>query len=746
MAPEKLGKYEIRSTLGKGGMGVVYEGWDPIIDRRVAIKTLVLPDATDAEAQEALARFKREAQAAGRLSHPNVVGVFEYGETGDLAFIVMEFVDGKPLDKLIGPQDAMPLAKITRVLNDVLDGLAYCHARGVVHRDIKPANIMITPDGQAKIADFGIARIESSSLTQAGTVMGTPAYMSPEQFSGAIVDARTDLYSTGVLLFRLLTGDKPFDGSMSAIMHKVFNTTPPKPSDLSVTVPRGLDAVVAQAMARRPEDRFATATAFKQAYQSALAAPQAPVAPLLDDPLAEDGTIVLGTPRQIRLEPARKPAPSRAPLLAGVAIAVVAAGAAGAYFVMRPGPQPVVTRTADLTNGTPTTPPSTTVTPTTGTPPTGTPTTGTADQAPAKDPVSSSGKPVLPPITDAKPPAPPDTLRTPPPPGETAVQTPPQTTANLVTPPPQVLGAVKPPFTSNSPVVQPPSTQTPIVQTPPTTTQNPVSVQTPPPQANAAGVPPPPTIQQAPIQQAIMTPGMMRGAVAEALAATTCSFTTGTFTPQGVASIKGIASPDAIGGMRQAVAASAPGVTTNWDLLDVDPQFCPVLDLLRGLAPVFGAPRDIQLSLRNGKTRLVTDEYILPRVQMPGYGAYLVVDYFVHDGTVTHLYPNKDDPAANNVKLKFAERAQAAMSDKRGSFLGWQVYDPYGRDLIIAIASSSPVMGIRPVDDATKSEPSAPYLADLTAALAEAKRRGDRISVDALVLDTAQAPTVPAKP
>lgn len=247
---EMLGKYELRHVLGKGAMGTVYEGYDPIIDRRVAIKTVKLPDAEDVEAQEELARFKREAQAAGRLSHPNIVGVFDYGETPDIAYIVMEFVDGTTLKHVLDKGERFGVAEIVRLMDGLMAGLQYSHGRGVVHRDIKPANIMLTQAGEVKIADFGIARIESSSMTQAGTMLGTPSYMSPEQFMGQTVDARTDLYSSGVMLYQLLTGEKPFEGGLTAIMHKVLHTEPPPPSALSVSVTPALDAVVKKAMAK----------------------------------------------------------------------------------------------------------------------------------------------------------------------------------------------------------------------------------------------------------------------------------------------------------------------------------------------------------------------------------------------------------------------------------------------------------------------------------------------------------------
>ena len=169
---EALGKYAVKRTLGRGAMGTVYEGWDAAIARRVAIKTVKLPDHADPETEEALARFRREAQAAGRLHHPNIVGVFDYGETNDLAYIVMEYVDGPSLKSLMDKQERFALADAVRVMEGLLAGLQFSHERGVVHRDIKPANVVLTGDGQAKIADFGIARIESSSITQAGHTAG----------------------------------------------------------------------------------------------------------------------------------------------------------------------------------------------------------------------------------------------------------------------------------------------------------------------------------------------------------------------------------------------------------------------------------------------------------------------------------------------------------------------------------------------------------------------------------------------
>ncbi len=271
---QKLGKYEVRREVGRGGMGVVYEGFDPLIHRRVALKTLVSELFTGPEAEIYLTRLQREAQAAGRLNHPNIVAVYDFGEEPSTdpaksgtrtAYIAMEFVEGRELKSYLKADERFPLPVVVRIMSQLLDALEYSHQHGVVHRDIKPANIILLPDGSVKVADFGIARIESSNLTQAGTVMGSPSYMSPEQFLGQTVDGRSDLYSAGVVLYELLTGEVPFSGSFSNIMHRVLNEQPSPPSVLNVHLSKSADALLTRALAKRPADRFQTATEFKQA-------------------------------------------------------------------------------------------------------------------------------------------------------------------------------------------------------------------------------------------------------------------------------------------------------------------------------------------------------------------------------------------------------------------------------------------------------------------------------------------------
>ena len=295
----QLGKYEIRRELGKGAMGVVYEGFDPVLLRRVAIKTILPAQLVKGEAADIMARFQREAQAAGRLNHPGVVAVYDYGEaiasddqvcvvqpgtrSGDavvgqrMAFIAMEFVEGQELQDHFDANECYSVTESARIMGEILDALAHSHAQGVIHRDIKPANLIMLADGRVKIADFGIARTETSQLTQAGTVLGTPAYMSPEQFLGQRVDARSDVFACGVVLYQFLTGEKPFIGNPTTIMYKVLREEALPPRDLNLTLPEVWNVVLKTAMAKHPDDRYQSASDFAAAIRHALA--QAPAKP-----------------------------------------------------------------------------------------------------------------------------------------------------------------------------------------------------------------------------------------------------------------------------------------------------------------------------------------------------------------------------------------------------------------------------------------------------------------------------------
>ncbi|MGZ5039916.1 MAG: serine/threonine-protein kinase [Usitatibacter sp.] len=269
--PTAIGKYRITRALGKGAMGMVYEGFDPVIERRVAIKTILAEFLAGDEMQDASARFTREAQAGGRLQHPGIVAVYEYGDDGDMAFIVMEYVDGEELKRMLSSGTKFELIEVFEIMKQLLVALDYSHKQGVVHRDIKPANLMITAGPKVKIMDFGIARLESSSLTQVGTVVGTPTHMSPEQLMGLQADGRADLWSSGVILYELLTGVSPFlADSPATVMHKVLQSDPQPPSALNPALPPGFDVVVARALAKKADERFQTAREFQSAMLQAL--------------------------------------------------------------------------------------------------------------------------------------------------------------------------------------------------------------------------------------------------------------------------------------------------------------------------------------------------------------------------------------------------------------------------------------------------------------------------------------------
>ncbi|MDR9751372.1 serine/threonine-protein kinase [Pseudomonas sp. SZMC_28357] len=278
---EQLGKYRIDSVLGKGAMGTVYKAFDPHIARVVALKTIRLELLGDDQHEQLIGRFKNEAQAAGRLSHPNIVAVYDYGEDAGAAYIAMEFVDGTPLNTLLQTHPPRRLALALGWMRQLLQALEYAHSRGVVHRDVKPANLMITAEQHLKVADFGVARLDTSSLTQTGSMIGTPSYMSPEQFCGTLVDGRSDVFSAGIVLYQLLTGERPFSGSATMVMQQILNQTPLPPSSLNPTLDPLLDAVIVKALAKRPDDRYASAQQFLDALQAVDA--ELPVPQEIDD-------------------------------------------------------------------------------------------------------------------------------------------------------------------------------------------------------------------------------------------------------------------------------------------------------------------------------------------------------------------------------------------------------------------------------------------------------------------------------
>jgi serine/threonine protein kinase len=259
----QLGRYEVLAELGQGAMGVVYKAKDPLIDRIVAIKTINLGLAQE-EKEEYEGRFYQEAKAAGRLNHPNIVTIYDVGKSGDIAYIAMEFLQGCELRDLLRERGNLPVDQVLDIVAQVAQGLAYAHEHEIVHRDIKPSNIMVIRDGHVKITDFGIARMASSAVrTQTGMVLGSPKYMSPEQVLGKVIDQRSDIFSLGVMLYEMLTGEAPFSGeNVNAIMFQTLNSTPVAPSTLNSNVPDMLNFIVAKALAKGVDDRYQNAQDF----------------------------------------------------------------------------------------------------------------------------------------------------------------------------------------------------------------------------------------------------------------------------------------------------------------------------------------------------------------------------------------------------------------------------------------------------------------------------------------------------
>jgi TPR repeat protein/tRNA A-37 threonylcarbamoyl transferase component Bud32 len=266
-----LNRYRIERELGRGASGIVYEALDTALERKVALKAVSTAGLDEHEKTDLLARFRREASAAARLAHPNIVTVFDFGHEQDTAYIVMELVPGASLAAAINAQGRLGFERILALLKQLLAGLQAAHQHGVIHRDIKPSNLLLLPDGHLKIADFGVARLESSTVTRAGTILGTPSYMAPEQLAGRPVDRRADLFSAGVILYELLTGRRPFVGdSTYSVIYQVLHADPPLPSQLDLPVPRWIDGVVQKALAKDPEERFQDAREFALALDEAL--------------------------------------------------------------------------------------------------------------------------------------------------------------------------------------------------------------------------------------------------------------------------------------------------------------------------------------------------------------------------------------------------------------------------------------------------------------------------------------------
>ncbi|MGH2693080.1 MAG: protein kinase domain-containing protein [Actinomycetota bacterium] len=303
-------RYEIRSTLGRGGMATVYEGHDRVLDRPVAIKVLAERYAGD---EKFVTRFQREARAAAGLSHPNIVSVFDTGDTDGEHYIVMELVEGETLADVLDREGPLSPERAARICGTVAQALRAAHDQGFVHRDVKPGNVMLSPSGDVKVMDFGIARAATDdTLTQTGTVLGTASYLSPEQSRGDQVDHRSDIYSLGCVLYEMLTGRPPFSGgSPVSVAYKHVNEEPEPASRVNPSVPAELESVVMRALRKDPVARFPTAEAFGEAVSSAVEGETT-------EPFGGDAAVL-----PVSTEPLEQPPASRRRWLAPVAIAAI---------------------------------------------------------------------------------------------------------------------------------------------------------------------------------------------------------------------------------------------------------------------------------------------------------------------------------------------------------------------------------------------------------------------------------------
>ena len=354
--PKKLGRYTIVRELGKGAMGIVYEGLDPKINRRVAIKT-ARKDVMESTGRvdEMMERFLREATSAGSLNHPNIITIYDAGEEEDLAYIAMEFLDGGDLFDVMEQKQRFTPEEAVDIAATICDALAEAHEHGIIHRDVKPANILMPKNASLKVADFGIARIEDSNLTQEGAMIGTPHYMSPEQFMGQRADARSDLFSVAIILYEILTSEKPFAGeALSTVMHNVIKSEPVDPSQLNYAIPPCLTKVILKALAKRPRDRYQTARAMAAALRESLKPNPDPAVTLVpgeegqatvlaqdaeaqETVLATDLPEQAGPPKEAKAgEAAKKKLPL--PALIGAVAVVGLVGTVAIAFLPRGGP------------------------------------------------------------------------------------------------------------------------------------------------------------------------------------------------------------------------------------------------------------------------------------------------------------------------------------------------------------------------------------------------------------------------
>jgi len=316
---DHVGKYRILGILGKGGMGIVYKGLDPDIERDVAVKTIRFDTSPDGPVkEEMLNRVIREAKAAGHLTHPNIITIYDVIRDRDLTFIVMQYVDGQSLQAMIESGKSFSPQEVLAIVRPVAEALDYAHENGIVHRDIKPANILIDTAGKPFLADFGVARMDTSTMTGPGTTIGTLSYMSPEQVMGKTADGRADIFALGVILFELLTGQKPFPGdNLSTIVYKIVHDEPRPVTEVNPDLPAGYESIIRRALAKQPEDRYQTCRDLVRD---------------LEDP---DNLSAASKDYELRRASENTPVTRKKPLILAAGLITLAA-AIGGFLVLRP--------------------------------------------------------------------------------------------------------------------------------------------------------------------------------------------------------------------------------------------------------------------------------------------------------------------------------------------------------------------------------------------------------------------------
>jgi serine/threonine-protein kinase len=645
----------------------------------------------------------------------------------------MELVEGGSLKALIDRGERLPVPETVRLMDQVLGALAFSHQRGVVHRDIKPANIMLTQDGQVKIADFGIARLENSSMTQIGTLMGTPSYMAPEQFRGETVDLRADIWAAGVVLYQLLTGEKPFEGGFSAVMHKALHTEPPPPSSLSVTAPRAFDAVVARALAKRPEDRFPSATAFAEAIRAAAAAPAGAAMALAGHgagdgdagfggvalPFADaEATVVAGS--KAGTATARDTAAQRS--TAGGQSAQVASGGGGG------GSSTTGSKPSDGTPGDRRRPPIGLIA---GGGAAALAAAGAAAWFLVIEPQQRAQQEQARIEREAREAAERTRLEQERLAREAAAERERQDAAAR-----QAREAADAASTADRQRLAEERAATEAAARDAAERERLARDRAERERlarereaAEAAARAAAERERQAAAEAAeaerqrlaqIQRPDL-RAAAAAAAAAAPCSLVAASADDNAL-TLSGVLRRGGEAAIRRALDGRAvPSGAARLRLESFDGPYCDVLDALR---PALAAPEAAPLVSIVGRTPLVKNQLLRFDVGLPDWPSQLAVAYLMKSGEVAHLLPAQPQPAGGRVRL----------GDPRQGFPGWPVDEPFGTDLMLVIASERPLFNTpRPV-----VEPLDSYAAALAEALRTAGREGWRVAVRPVVVETVE--------